>query len=630
MANYTGHILSIKIGWGKNWGYNWGSSYFSTIWEDSAAISGHPALCNDRVFVRPSWDHHWDLNWGGNVNLHDGWNVNWDKLWGGLYPGGYFRPKHEGFYPHDSSWGIDWNYNWNGGLALSGAYTNNRPIAMRGFSHTGHLAGGHAGVFYDRILIEPILLDFGTVLSEQTLSFIVWNGYLVPKQLDAINEVDFDTGTSFSGDTLPRSYYPLEEETYSVTVTTVGGPNIDSDLVFDWESPIPNITVEIIGSRIVLLPVTFRSGLKEYLVWKTDVLNSYNGTEQRVRVRLSPRQQIAGKAYLDPHEMHRVENLIYGWRKREWAIPMWIESRKIDSAVTAGDFTVNASTLYGDFRVDRLAVLWEGPRKYDVFQIASLTATTITANRAIAQDFSANAVLMPIRSARMMRDPVRSASGYDAVLEVLLEVTDNITLTTYASTTQWNGEDTYFIEPLTGDEDGVDDSYIHRIDTMDFGSGVVNWNAPWNNIRISRAFELVLDGLEEIWEHREWLHRRAGRLRPFYMPTFENNFKVLTEGNIADSFRAEKNDYSAQGSARNTICFKMTDGTYEIRTVTGATLNVSDELEVTFTPNLDRDASEVDEVNFFGLKRLSSDRLEIEWQPNNVAFTTVPITEISP
>jgi hypothetical protein len=309
---------------------------------------------------------------------------------------------------------------------------------------------------------------------------------------------------------------------------------------------------------------------------------------------------------------------------------MWIEARKVDAAVTQGDTVINANTEYGDFRVDRLAVLWESADKFDVFQITSFTATTITANRGINDDFSADTWLMPVRSCRMLRDPTRTASGYDAILETVMEITDNVTLTTAASAIQWNGEDTFFMEPLATGNNGVDDKYEHRIDVMDFGTGVVDWNAPWNNIRINREFELILEGKQEIWEYREWLHRRAGRLRPFYMPTFENHFKILTVGNVADSFRAVANDYSRQSTARTTICFKMVDGTYEIRTITGAVVNAFEELEVTFTPNLDEDASAIDEVNFFGLKRLGNDRMEIEWHPNNVAVTMVPITELSP
>jgi hypothetical protein len=617
MANYTGHILLPESGWSHNWSHNWGGAYFSVLWDESGAISGRSGDINSRIYVRPSWDHHWDLNWGGNVNLHDGWNVNWDMTWGGNYPGGHFKPKNEA-------------HNVLSDPDLSGTYNNNRPISLRGFNHTGYLAGGHADVFYNRILVEPILLDFGNVLSEQTLQFLVWNAFLEPKSLDAVNEIDLDSGTEFSGETTPRSYYPLEEENYSVTVVVAGPPQIEASLVLDWESPIGDITVDITGSRIVLLPVNFRSGVIESLVWRTDVLNSYNGTEQRVRSRLSPRQQLAIRAYLNRDEMHRVENLVYGWRKREWGVPMWIEARKVSSAVTSGDTTVNVDTQYGDFRVERLAVIWENPRKFDVFQIYSFDASSITLDRGVNDDYSADAYVMPVRSARMLRDPIRSASGYDSILETVLEVTDNTTLATSPTATQFNSEDTYFIEPLAPGPDGVNDTYQHRIDSIDSGSGVVEWDAPWDNIRINREFELILEGAQEIWEHREWLHRRAGRLRPFYMPTFENNFKLLSEGNVADSFEAEANDYSRQATARNHLAFKMADGTYELRTVTGATINVSQNLEIQFSPNLDVDASEIDEINFIGLKRLASDRIEMEWRPNNVAITNIPITEIEP
>lgn len=566
-------------------------------------------------FSQSSWDRRWGDNWGGNVNLFDGWNVNWGLLWGGLFPGGFFQTKQAAHIAEE--------------LLGSGTQTLNRPIPLREFNHTGHLGGGFSDVFYNRILIEPISIDFETILSTQSQEIMVFNGFLGTTQLTNIIESGFGEGLSFSGETVPSNFLPLEERTYSVTATTAGPPQVEADLTFDWQAPIADITVEIVGSRIVLLPVIYSSGARETLVWSTGILNSYNGTEQRVRQRLSPRQQLAIDAFLSAREMHRVENLVYGWRKRIWAIPMWIEARRANAPVIAGDLTVSVDTRYGDFRVGRLAVLWESERKFDVFQISAKTDTQLTLNRGANDDF-ADPFVIPVRNARMLRDPVRAASGYDSVFQAQLEVTDNTTLETSASTIQFLNEDTFFMQPLTSNTDGANNTYQHRIDVVDPGSGLVSIFAPWDDIRIGTEVEYVLDGLEEIWEFREWLHRRAGRLRPFYMPTFENNFRLLSEGNVSDSFEAENNDYASQSQARNHIAFKLTDGTYVFATITGSGVNEEGNLDVTFTPQLNREATDIEEINFFGLKRLSSDRIEINWQPNNVAFVTIPMTEIAP
>jgi hypothetical protein len=517
-----------------------------------------------------------------------------------------------------------------GANAAHGAFTNTQPIALRGAVFSGTVAPGVNTVFYNRILVEPVYIDLGSIVNEQQRDILVFNGYLTGQTLSSVDENSFDSGMSLAGGSAPPMYYfPLQETTYTLTANLSGPPQIAASIDFNWAALGLEITVGIVGSRIVLLPVTFRSRVVETLVWKTDIMVAYAGDEQRVRLRRSPRQQLKVRAYLDRADRNNVENLLIGWRKRIWAVPMWIEARPADSPVTQGDLTIDVDTRWGDFRVDGLAVIWESPTKFDVFQIAGLTDDEITLYRGAGDDY-ASPVIMPVRSARMTRDPVRTTSGYDGVLSADLEVTDNTYFDPDPSDIQFLGEDFYDMTPLYEEGgDGLDDEYEHRIETLDYGVGVVQQYAPWDHIKIIRSFELVLEGLEQVWEHRMWLHRRAGRLRPFYMTTYENNFTILSEGNIDDSFEAAQNNYVNQGSERNHLAFRLkADGSYVFRTVTGVENLPGGSMSITMDSALNVDAADIDEVSFVGLKRLDSDRLSFTWMANNVALTKVPIKEI--
>lgn len=513
--------------------------------------------------------------------------------------------------------------------AANGPLTNNQPGALRGFTFSGAVVPGANAVFYNRILVEPVYIDLGSIVSEQSRTITVFNGYLTGQVLSSIDENGFDSGMTLAGAATPTVYLPLQEETYTLTVTVAGSPQIDASAVYNFTALGVAVSVAIVGSRIVLLPVTFRSRVVETLVWKTDVIPAYDGGEQRIRLRRSPRQQLRVQAYLDRTERNHVENLLIGWRRRIWAIPMWIEARPSSAPVTAGDTIINVDTQYGDFRVDSLAVIWEGPTKFDVFQVGALTVSTITLLRGANDDY-ASPIIMPVRSARMTRHPVRVASGYDAVLKADLEVTDNIGFGPGASAIQFDGEDFYDVTPLYEEGgDGLDDEYEHRIETLDFGNGVVRQYAPWDQIKINRAFDLILEGLQEVWEHRMWLHRRAGRLRPFYMTTYENNFFLLTEGNIGDTFEVSQNSYAAQGFERNHIAFRLkADGSYIFKTVLDTEDLPSGNISIQIDSALNHDSAEIDEISFFGLKRLESDRQSLTWMPNNVAMTTLTTKEI--
>lgn len=511
--------------------------------------------------------------------------------------------------------------------AASGTWTNNQPITLRGANFTGYVAPGVNDVFYNRILIEPASLDFGSIVSAQSRNLTVFNGFLSSKTLASIDENGFDAGMSLIGDTPPVAFGPLVEKTYTVSVELDGAPQIDANATFNFTG-LSSITVPITGSRIVLLPVGYRTRAVETLIWQTDILTAYTGGEQRLRLRIAPRQQLKIEAYLDGYNRTRVENLLIGWRKRIWAVPMWMESRQVTSAVAQDDSTINVDTRWGDFRIDGLAVLWENHQKYDVFSVSGVTDTTLTLTRGVNDDYSASAIVMPVRSAYMLSDPTRTTSGYDAILKADLEVTDNIRFDPDPAAIQYNGEDFYDIQPLY-DGDGADDSYEHRIEKLDYSTGPVSLYAPWDQIKINRTYDLVLEGLEDIWNHRLWLHRRAGRLRPFYTPTYENNFRLLSSGTLGDSIEVESNAYTTQGYPRNHIGVKLrSDGSYIFREVTAVEDTPGGTTNLTLDTALNIQASDVDEISFVGLKRLDSDRQTLTWEGNNVAITQITTKEI--
>lgn len=585
MASYTGYIVTPII----------------------------PELTSTYGYVpAEGWNRDWGNQWGSVLSPFRGWNINWGFDWGTTGRGTI----------EASAYAAAVN------AAVSDSVSKHGHLQFPANNYAGFVAPGFADIFYNRILIEPTSIDFGSIVSDQELDIEIFNGYLVNSTLSNLIETDFDSGLSLDAETTPAIYLPLEEKTYTVAATLNGPPQTDAVLTFDWLAPIPDISIPITGTRIVLLPVTYSDRVRETIMFKTNVLNSYDGTEQRVKIRQNPRHRLAVSAYLNRDDRFRVENLIYGWRGRIWAIPMWPEAR-IGSNITQGDLTINVDTTYGDFRVDRLAVVYEHSRKFDVFQIASKTDTSLTLDRGVNDNYS-NPVIMPVRSARMIKDPIRTTSGHDAILETILEVTDNLAYPAAASAIQYNGEDTFFTEPLQTSDDGAPDRYEQRIDVIDNTTGLVELSTPWNYTRVNREFELILEGAQDIWEMREWLYRRAGKLRPFYMPTYENNMRLISQGTIADTFEVEEDAFSTQATARNNIAIKLTDGSYLFRTITDSEINVSGNTDITIDTPLNIQADEIDEINFFGLKRLTSDEVELTWMPNNVASVVIPITELEP
>lgn len=586
--------------------------------EDSSSISNN--VWNSDLYIRwtkkPSWGRRWDENWAGEFNQFSGWGTNWNKDFGRTRSG-YRIPSaelHHGYVSESAD--------------LFGVYTF-VDAANREFNFAGYIGSSYFDIFYNRILIEPIYIDFGNILSTQSVAIEIFNAYLENVTLQTLTLDNFDEGTSYTDIPTPSDLLPLEERTTYVTATTSGDPQIDANIIFNFGAA-GIITVSIVGSRIVLFPVFFRDDIKEELVWATNVMNSYNGTEQRRKIRNQPRQRLNITAHLNYDDRNRLDNLIWGWRKRIWAIPMWIEAKQADT-VNAGESVIYLDTRFADFRVDGLAVIFESAAKFDVFQITDITDTTLTANREIAKTF-VNPIVMPVRSARMLSDPIRSTSGHDGSIQARFEVTDNIAFSVDPTTQQFDGIDTFFEQQLgPGGGDTVDDSYEHRVDVLDFTTGIVQSVSPWTYTRVNRTFELVFEGPEEVWNLRQWLHRRFGRLVPFYGSNSEDAFRILSEGTILGVFTAYNNDYANQASTRDHLAVHLTNGTVQIVTITNSGVSLDGErIDITFEPELNVDISEIESVQTLTYKRLSSDAITLHWLADHKVFVEIPTTELKP
>lgn len=556
-------------------------------------------------YLTNGWGARWGENWGGNPD----WNIN------NPLPGSGFLVTDA--YPSSAPG--------------SGTYTDNRPIPLRESSFSGSSSGGYADVFYNRIVIDPPAVDFGSVVTDQVQTFRVWNAYFTQQTMDAVTETDFGTGLVFSGQTVPSAFGALEEREYTLTAEKLGPPTIAAALTFGWAAAVPDVDLPISGNRVLLLPVVFKDNMTEALQWSTDILTSWDGQEQRVRRRLAPRQRLNVEAFLTASELRRIENLIYPALTSSWAVPLWFESRTADTTPLAGDTIINVDTRYADFRVGSLAILWAGPQTNDVVQIDAKTDSTLTLSSQLPNSYSSPPIVMPIRTARIVGQPQRIFSGFDGGLQVSLEVTDNIVLPTSPSASQFLSEDTWEEEPLKIGDQGAEDSYFQDITTQDEGTGVVQLNTPWDFTQIARRFDLLFEGQQAAWEFREWLHRRSGRLVPFYSPSFEPNFILTSSGTITTVLNVENDGYDLDRIGRDHIVFRLTDGTFKYRTITNSEILPGDtEVQLTITPALNKTTAEIDEISFAGLKRLTADTASLTWLQNNVLSVTLSVTEIEP
>ena len=510
---------------------------------------------------------------------------------------------------------------------IFGSATQNLPLTFPTTTSTGFLLTNYSDIFYNRIIFEPSLLNLGAVSSTQQRTIRVFNAFFNPATLQNIINNSL-TGLTISGSVLPVIFNALQEIEYTITVGTEGPPNIAGNFTFDWIAPVDDFAFEVAGTRIILFPYIMSPGMTEELNFLTQVITTNNGTEQRIRNRKAPRQQFSFRTFSRIDELGRTDNLLYAGRGRLWALPVWSEARSITNSVVVDDQTISVDTRYGDFRAGSLAIIWENARKFDLFEILSFTDSEITLSRGVADDFD-TAFVAPVRTTRLLSNPRRSTTGYDSVVDLSMEVLDNVELATSASPQQFNGLDVFLTEPSYSGI-GADESYQEVVEVVDFLTGPFQLHRPWNNPKIDRPVEFILEGLQEIWEFREFFHRRGGRQLPFYSPSFETNFVIESTGTLSDQILIRNDEFVLLTPGRTNVAFLQTDNTWLFRTITGAISQPNNQELLTLDSPLNVDASLIAKMCYFSQKRLAGDRLEFRWQSNNVALVTVTFKEVAP
>lgn len=508
---------------------------------------------------------------------------------------------------------------------ITDVFNNNYPPSFTGVNSDGVLATTFKDDFYFKIRYLPTRLDLGSLTGGQLRDLHVFNGFFDDRPLSAITLTN-GTGISIGPPTPPTTFNPLQLQLYQVTVTVDGPATIDATINFDWAAPTEDGSVSVTGSRIVTFPYLFSTGATETLSWSTDLITKQAGVEQRVRTRNAPRQAFSINAFIPMNQLTTADNLLYGWRGNTWGLPLFSECRFLTGTTSTTSTTVPVNTDNAEFRVGELAIIWQSESVFELIQISSFTTTTITAAQNITRIYNTNALVAPVIPCRMVSDPVRRTTGYDANVTASFESVQNRVLAQVAAAPQYLGFDVYTDQPLLAGTSSPD-TYNTRVDVLDFTAPNAQTFNVWDSTKVSRQFEVELTSTAELWNFRLWLHRRSGRLVPFWMPTFEANFNLISTGLIESQFTVVNEGQAAQGQTRIHVAVRTTSSTWifaEIQTLT----EVNNTVEVILTAPLNIQADTIEYISYLGLKRLASDRVEIRHESNFVSVCRLSITEI--
>lgn len=494
--------------------------------------------------------------------------------------------------------------------------------------------------FYERFHVLPRSIDLGNVLTTTTVQMEVFSAFRDDAQFWTAFDNNAGSGVSLvGGPTLPVLVQPMAGFDMQVQVDLSGPAVVDGTLDFTF-----NVTgliqVPISFQRVVLLQVPPEMPYEETLEWLTDVLAKADGTEQRRAIRKNPRQLFQWDLLVDDGpERSFLENVLFDWQSRTFGLPVWHEATPLTGSVTAAVTTTFSvvSTADADYRDGELVVIWESPTKFDVLNLVSHTATTLTVLNPPANSYAPVADLVLVAPLRLgVADGAVRGSRYlqgQDRFRLRFRVKDNDS--DLASTSGWS---TFNSKVLLDDSNFVEgqmpEEYDHPVIRIDGGAGLTQEASRQDRHRRASVRRFVVSTKAGLWRVRRLLHAFRGRQVSFYLPTFSKDLTPIATMTSGQTVLSVQNvgytNFVRSRQPKNVIQVQPVTGAAFLRTITGSSVISSTQENITVDSSWPSTLTpaQIARVSFVEKVRGDSDQIRIQHGRGTRRVVTMPVRTV--
>lgn len=507
----------------------------------------------------------------------------------------------------------------------AGALTDTQPVTEPAAGHTGVDWPGYGFLdFFNRIHFSETAIDVGNLVSSQERHLYVFNAYFVDRQLSGVSS----TGAGGIELTPPAAYPitmpPFTELDFVLSIGAVGPPAIDATFTFDLDVPDQDVT--IVGRRVIpwFVPPNWSSPVLERLRWKTDVIPHFDGSEQRIGLRpAGARWEWEFDFDALDRQARTLENALYAWGARVWALPIWPEGEALGATLAAGSTVIPCTPALRDYHVGGLAIILNGG-DFEAFEVAAVGAGSITAALPTTREWNGSSQVFPARTARLMdRVAATRRTGVHIAGTARFRCEEAIARTAETETT-YRGFPVLTRKPNW--EDDPEATYARRMAEIDLEIGGVSWDDETGLPDVLFGYRVTPASRNEIEDLRAFLFARQGRRKAIWVPSFARDVIVVTDPIASGAVNIDVEacgftDYVEAGVNRRDLRIEMRNGTVYYRRVSGSSKVDEDTERLTLdTPlGVTIAATDIAAISFMALARLDQDGVEIAYWSGDVA-----------
>lgn len=288
---------------------------------------------------------------------------------------------------------------------------------------------------------------------------------------------------------------------------------------------------------IAIFKPNWANGIVERLEWLTSVVATYAGSEQRRRVRLTPRRSFEISYNRSGRERTFFDLWMMNLAAEEVFLPLWHDQGALTRAAEAGDADLRVDTAYREYLPGGYAVLVKDSFTYEIVEIDEVLADRVTLAEFLVGDWPKNTKLYPLRLATL--DPETQAQALSSRAN---SVTLLYTLTGANEIDDEGDWDDFYkignLPVLTKEPnraDPLDIGWGYSILENDQQLGLRRRVVLRDNAATLQGYNWWAKGREAQYRVRQLLYRLKGRFQPVYMPTFSDDV-VLAKPVAANSY----------------------------------------------------------------------------------------------
>lgn len=506
-----------------------------------------------------------------------------------------------------------------------GAIARNQPITVLSEVKTGNKKTSYLDDFYYRVHINPASINVGNLLSDKLIDFEVWNSLFVQNDLTSISE-DATEGLALLGQPTPLLVYKaLQSRVYTLAVSNAGPAKINGLFSFNFNLGGYTPVLSVTGLRILAwwARANWDSRIIERWEWLTNVIESRNGKEQRVKLREEPRRTIEYSLIVKNNKERRLlENLLFSWQARIFGLPIWTDQLFIQSELPIGSTYIQCATFSRDYVVGGLVGLFQ-EEQFEIGNILSFDAEGIMLQSPTTSYWGAGTKVVPMRAARLSdKTSLTRETDTIATMTVQFRLEEPDFRAPKVEAVTYRAYDVLEIKPDWAEDISTD--YIRKVNGIDFQTGTNLVDDLSGVPTVLTKYHWLLGSREEIHATRALLFARFGRLVPIWVPTFYSDFTIVSVVSTASTvIQVEHTNYStsiAQTTQRRDIRIELHNGNVYYRRIVASTVESATVEQLVLNASLGElvQAHEFKLISFMVLSRLDADQLEVSWETDSI------------